>query len=93
MRVKILGEHKCEIHTDRATFFQSYDTLVAVKHANKITLAKDWQYSHTTAKHVAQWLNIPAKEIHKRIKEGTIKVVPQILEIEIWRQEHSYAMD
>lgn len=77
MRVNILGEHKCEILMGYrgGKYLQSYKSIVAFKDIDgTVTLYPKWNYSRTTAKHVGQWLEISAKEIHKRIKEGKIKV-------------------
>ena len=73
MRVNILGQNKCEIETQSGVYLQSYKSIVAYRSYNgNIVLYPKWNYSRTTAKHVAQWLRIPAKEIHKRIKDKTI---------------------
>ena len=74
MKVNILGEHKCEIELNEDYYLQSYKSIVGNKGWGKITLYPKWNYSRTTVKHVSQWLGIPAKEIHKRIKEGSITV-------------------
>lgn len=74
MHINILGVNKCEIITKRGKYLQSYKAIVAKKWFGKITLYPKWDYSHTTAKHVGQWLGISCKDIREKIKQGDIKV-------------------
>ena len=76
MHVNILGDNKCEIVMDNGTvkYLQSYKSIVAKKCFGEITLYPKWDYSHTTAKHVGQWLGISCKDIREKIKQGDIKV-------------------
>ena len=74
MHVNILGANKCEIVTEDGKYLQSYKAIVAKKHYGEITLYPKWDYSHTTAKHVGQWLGISCKEIREKIKQCEIKV-------------------
>ena len=74
MHVNVLGANKCEIITENGKYLQSYKAIVARKLFGEITLYPKWDYSHTTAKHVGQWLGISCKEIREKIKQGDIKV-------------------
>ena len=74
MHVNVLGANKCEIITENGKYLQSYKAIVAKKCFGEITLYPKWDYSHTTAKHVGQWLGISCKEIREKIKQGDIKV-------------------
>ena len=74
MHVNILGANKCEIVKESGKYLQSYKAIVAKKCFGEITLYPKWDYSHTTAKHVGQWLGISCKDIREKIKQGDIKV-------------------
>ena len=76
MHVNILGENKCEIDMENGNsrYLQSYKSIVAKKCFGEITLYPKWDYSHTTAKHVGQWLGMSCKEIREKVKQGDIKV-------------------
>lgn len=62
------------------TFFQSYETIIAMYpnyDDTKITLDKDsWDYSVTTLKYLKEFLavTISKKEIEKKIKTGEYKL-------------------
>ena len=76
MHVNILGDNKCEIVMDNGTvkYLQSYKSIVAKKCFGEITLYPKWDYFHTTAKHVGQWLEMSCKQIREKIKQWEIKV-------------------
>lgn len=69
---------------DGKTYFQSYESLIAVKYWEDgktiLKLGRDWDYSKTTMKYLHVWLNeyfprysiLTAYEIRKLIKDGVI---------------------
>ena len=76
-KVKIIGANVCQIETvNGTTFLQSYSSVVAKRGGGKIVLSSYWDYSKTTAKHVAQWIGKSAKEIRAEIQKGVIQVSP-----------------
>ena len=74
--VQIIGANNVWIHTEEGTYCQSYSTIVALQRKDgSFTLAKAWDCSRTTAKHVSYFVGRPAAEIRKAIKAGEIEVV------------------
>lgn len=69
--------------TEKATYFQSYNTLIAkVENNGKVTLASAWDYSVTTSKYLYQFLkeyvghsDLNSKSVKKLIKDKTFKYV------------------
>lgn len=64
------------IHSDdgRVVYFQSYQSVIARKDENGVTLDRNyWDYSRTTAKYRNLFLNKTTEEIKKLIKEGVYK--------------------
>lgn len=62
------------IETNKGTFFQSYNSIIAFKplDGSKIQLdAKYWDYSVTTGKYRNQFLYETKKETEAKIKNGT----------------------
>lgn len=61
---------------DFGTWFQSYDSMIAVKtHAGSIELDKKfWDYSVTTGKYRNQFLGEAKKETERKIKAGIYKL-------------------
>ena len=56
---------------DGAIYFQSYDSVIAVKRGGKITLdERAWDYSKTTGKYRNIFLGETKKETERKIKEG-----------------------
>lgn len=53
------------INTEKEITFQSYDSTIATinKKAGVLTLGRDWDYSHTTLKHLYLFLNDYKNEI------------------------------
>lgn len=67
------------IKTEKATYFQSYDSVVCKLDGNNIVLSYDWDYSNTTRKHLYMFLRqngydnlSSAKDIRKAIKEKRV---------------------
>ena len=61
--------------TEKGTFFQSYNSIIARKDANGITLdEKYWDYSTTTGKYRNQFLGETKKETAAKIADGTHKL-------------------
>lgn len=74
MKVNIISANHIELETSEGVAFQSYKSIVALKHDGKISLSNHWDYSKTTIKHLSKWLNMNSKEIRTNIKNGLIKV-------------------
>lgn len=71
------------IETKDATYFQSYNSIIAKIGKNrKLTVSSDWDYSKTTMKHLNIFLAnygyydfVGAKNMRKAIEEGEVKYV------------------
>jgi hypothetical protein len=61
------------IDTSRGIFFQSYDSIIAVKHVNGTILLDEtyWNYSNTTSKYRNIFLGETTKETQDKIDNGT----------------------
>lgn len=59
---------------DNATYFQSYNTIIAKNESGKITLDNDWNYSRTTSKYRSQFLNENTSETRKKIESGVYQI-------------------
>lgn len=75
------------IRTKKATYFQSYRSVVCKLDGINIILSNNWDYSKTTSKHLYMFLRqngyynlSSAKEVRNAIKEGwvTLKKVPSL---------------
>lgn len=75
------------IKTKKATYFQSYNSVVCKLDGINIVLSMNWDYSNTTGKHLYIFLRqngyynlSSAKEVRKAIKEGwvTLKKVSSL---------------
>ena len=75
------------ISTKKATYFQSYRSVVCKLDGINIILSNNWDYSKTTSKHLYMFLRqygyynlSSAKEVRKAIKEGwvTLKKVSSL---------------
>ena len=56
-------------------YFQSYNSLIAVKENGKITLDEYyWNYSRTTSKYRNEFLNELTDDTRKKIKDGIYKL-------------------
>ena len=73
--------------TDKGTYFQSYDTIIAFvpNNSDDIVLSEDWEYSKTTSKHLYIFLRDytrfyanQRKDILRGIKDGKLKVVEKL---------------
>ena len=59
------------IKDDRATYFQSYKSIIVkIEDGKTILDPVYWNYSRTTSKHRSTFLNESTKETEKKIKEG-----------------------
>ena len=52
------------------TFFQSYQTVIAKKSNNAVTLDPKWDYSVTTGKYRNEFLGEKKKDTERKIKSG-----------------------
>lgn len=75
------------IKTKKATYFQSYDSVVCMLNGKNIILSENWNYSNTTRKHLYMFLRqngicnlSSAKDVRNAIKDGlvTLKKVPSL---------------
>ena len=67
------------IRTKKATYFQSYRSVVCKLDGISIVLSTDWEYSKTTMKHLYIFLRqngfytlSSAKDVRKAIKDGWV---------------------
>lgn len=67
------------IKTKKATYFQSYDSVVCKLYGVNIVLSTNWDYSNTTRKHLYMFMRqngyynlSSAKEVRKAISEGRV---------------------
>ena len=59
------------IHNDKATFFQSYKSIIVkIENGQIMHDPVYWNYSRTTSKHRSTFLNESTKETQRKIKEG-----------------------
>lgn len=75
------------IRTKKATYFQSYNSVVCKLDGINIILSNNWDYSNTTRKHLYMFLRqngyynlSSAKEVRNAIKDGWVilKKVPSL---------------
>ena len=75
------------IKTKKATYFQSYDSVVCKLDGVNIVLSTNWDYSNTTRKHLYMFMRqngyynlSSAKEVRNAIKDGLVvlKKVPSL---------------
>lgn len=77
------------IATDKARYFQSFDTVICVKNGNGVFLHKNWDCSNVTAKHLYIFLTkhvffyaVDRKTVLNHIKNGYIKITDKEIEID-----------
>lgn len=59
------------IEDDKATYFQSYRSIIVkIEDGKTILDPVYWNYSRTTSKHRSTFLNESTKETERKIKEG-----------------------
>lgn len=58
------------IKGDGFVAFQSYDSLIAVKSDECLTLGRHWDYSVTTSKYLWQWLREYCWHIVRQLPDG-----------------------
>lgn len=56
------------ITTNEGVFFQSYDSVCAKVSSEGLTLGRDWDYSHTTLKHLYIFLDYYCYSIYNKIE-------------------------
>ena len=65
------------LYTDKGTYFQSYNSIIAHKRAKDGQIFLDayyWDYSRTTSKYRGDYLNEYTAETRQKIKEGLYKL-------------------
>ena len=61
------------IEHEGKVYFQSYQTIIAMKEAGKITIDTNAEnYSRTTSKYLYQFLNTDRKSLLQAVKDGRI---------------------
>lgn len=75
-KVSSLAPNQYVVHLSTGeVIFQSYDTIVAIWKAGKVTLdTSSLHYSNTTSKYLYRFLDMTRKEIEKGIKSKEIKM-------------------
>jgi hypothetical protein len=59
------------IEVDDKTIFQSYDSIIAIKHGDgSVELGKHWNYSRTTGKYRNEFLGESIAETRAKIQSG-----------------------
>lgn len=73
------------IRTNKGTFFQSYNSVVAkIDNKGVVTLGRDWDYSNTTRKYLYEFLRnngypfIDRKDILQKLKSKEFKYKERI---------------
>lgn len=61
------------ITTNEGTFFQSYNSVCAKVSSEGLTLGRDWDYSHTTLKHLYIFLDNYCYRIYREIEGSNNK--------------------
>ena len=63
------------IHDNKRTLFQSYKSIICEVIEDDITLdIVYWDYSRTTSHYLGAFLNVPSKDIKKRVSSGEYKL-------------------
>ena len=63
------------IHDNKRTLFQSYKSIICEVIEDDITLdIVYWDYSRTTSRYLGAFLNVPSKDIKKRVSSGEYKL-------------------
>ena len=63
------------VHVNNATYFKSYNTIIAKSENGIIILDEEkWDYSKTTGKYRNQFLGETISETRQKIKNGTYKL-------------------
>lgn len=63
-----------EIRADDATYFQSYNTIVAKKHSLGLTLDEGYPYSRTTGKYLKAFTGYSVTELRQMVKDGRVQI-------------------
>jgi len=63
-------KNQFRIYGEGKNIFQSYESTIAVIEDNSLTLGKNWDYSHTTLKHLYLFLNDYIWGLKLEIKEA-----------------------
>jgi len=78
-KVMIYDTNHITIRTKVGIYFQSYNSVVALRDTNgHIYLGVDWDYSRTTMKFLGQWLNSNAKEIRANLMSGKYTYIEEM---------------
>lgn len=63
------------LYFECGSILQSYRSAIAVKYKDKIYLTDAWNYSRTTSKYRAWYLNESTKDTRDKINNGTYKIL------------------
>jgi len=79
-KISFYDTNHITIRTKVGTYFQSYNSVVALRDTNgNIYLGIDWDYSRTTMKFLSRWLNnMNAKEIRANLESGKYTYIEEM---------------
>lgn len=58
------------ITSKESVVFQSYDSIIAIKENDKLTLGRHWDYSNTTRKHLYLFLDEYCYNVWSKVKNA-----------------------
>ena len=74
-KINFLAKNQCTFVKDGATYFQSYESIIAKRENGQVTLDEMyWDYSPTTGKYRNIFLGEDKKTTQKKIDNGTYKL-------------------
>ncbi len=68
-------KNQVEIVMNNGVVFQSYSSIIAIKHKGIVYLTNDFDYSVTTSKYLKQFCGFSAKEIKTELKNKSSRFV------------------
>ena len=66
------------IKDDNATYFQSYNSIIAKISNGVVTLGSNWDYSKTTGRYRNMFLGEDKRETEGRLASGEYKIDPKL---------------
>ena len=63
------------VYFEYGSIFQSYDSIISIKHKDKTYLTEDWNYSRTTSKYRTWYLNESTQETRNKINNEIYKIL------------------
>jgi hypothetical protein len=76
-KVKMFAPNQFQVTSSDGVYFQSYDSIIAVKRPDGSVCLdqKYWNYSKTTSKYLAIWLNQVNSDVKRKVKSGEYRLV------------------